>query len=108
VVPASAVSSPPVAAPEIAPAAVTFPLQELVGLEPDTVADRLGQPTDTDRSALSLVWTYASAECSLSLFFYPHIESAEFYVLKYAATDQTGAEVTDTNSCMQSIVEGPK
>jgi hypothetical protein len=76
----------------------------LIGLEPLAIERILGTPTRTGKIDMSLIWTYASADCSLQIFFYPDIKTSSFHVLKYGAADGNGGLIDTSQPCIQRIL----
>src|SRR5262245_51017154 len=75
--------------PPIMPAA-------LVGFSFDSVLEVLRMPDSVEKNALSVVWTYAEADCTLQLYFYPDIQTTVFHVLKYDLKSAKGEKLNDT------------
>ncbi|MDE2161709.1 MAG: hypothetical protein KGL56_05045 [Alphaproteobacteria bacterium] len=76
----------------------------LIGLEPSAIERILGTPTRTGKIDMSLVWTYASTDCSLQIFFYPDIKTSSFHVLKYGAAGGNGSLIDTSQPCIQRIL----
>ena len=76
----------------------------LMGLSPWLVEKVLGAPSRVNKSELSLVWTYAAANCSFQVFFYPDLKTATFHVLKYGGIDEAGHQLAPSQECIRSIL----
>lgn len=76
----------------------------LIGLDPSAVEKLLGVPARINKSDVSLVWTYASADCSLQIFFYPDIKTSYFHALKYGVSDGTGGQIEMSQNCIRRIL----
>lgn len=82
------------AEPEIRPG-------ELVGLEFAGVLKVLRKPDTVHDAVLPVVWSYAEADCTLQLYFYPDIQTTRFHLLKYDLKDAAAQEASDTAGCMR-------
>lgn len=76
----------------------------LVGYSFDSVLEVLRMPDTVEKNALSVVWTYAEADCTLQLYFYPDIQTTVFHVLKYDLKSAKGEKLSDTGACMQPLM----
>lgn len=67
----------PAPPPKPAKAPVGKPVapKSLQGMTPEQVISLIGHPASETRKALGAVWLYRSAECSLSLAFFPEVET---------------------------------
>jgi len=77
---------------------------ELVGFSFDSVLEVLRKPDTVEKNALSVVWTYAEADCTLQLYFYPDIETTVYHLLKYDLKSAKGEKLSDTGACMQPLM----
>ncbi len=77
---------------------------ELVGFSFDSVLEVLRKPDMVEKNALSMVWTYAEADCTLQLYFYPDIETTVYHLLKYDLKSAKGEKLNDTGACMQPLM----
>ena len=59
----------------------------VVGLEPPAVDRMLGRPAGTRTDATTVEWTYGTASCSLSIYFYPDVTTGTLRALKYNVTN---------------------
>jgi hypothetical protein len=57
--------------------------EQLTGQTQDEAQALLGPPTTQSTQAMATVWTYRRGDCSLSLMFYPEVETAVQRVLGY-------------------------
>ncbi len=85
---------PPKPEPEIKPA-------ELVGLEFAGVLKVLRKPDTVHDAVLPVVWSYAEADCTLQLYFYPDIQTTRFHLLKYDLKEAAKQEASGTSGCMR-------
>jgi len=98
---------PPATPASIVPPALTVqPIAPatLVGFSFDSVLEVLRMPDTVEKNALSVVWTYAEADCTLQLYFYPDIQTTIFHVLKYDLKSAKGEKLSDTGACMQPLM----
>ena len=91
---------PPALTPQVQPIAPAT----LVGFSFDSVLEVLRMPDTVEKNALSVVWTYAEADCTLQLYFYPDIQTTIFHVLKYDLKSAKGEKLSDTGACMQPLM----
>jgi len=77
---------------------------ELVGFSFDSVLEVLRKPDTVEKNALSVVWTYAEADCTLQLYFYPDIQTTVYHLLKYDLKSAKGEKLSDTGACMQPLM----
>ena len=77
---------------------------ELVGSDFMSVLHVLRKPDTVQSSALSVVWTYSQAECTLQLFFYPDIQTKVFRLLKYDLKSDAGENSADRSACLHDIM----
>jgi hypothetical protein len=99
-----AVPPPPVPPEATAPEPEAVLPAELVGYDFNGVLKRLKKPDMIQNSALSIVWTYAQADCTLQLYFYPDIQTRIFRLLKYDLKDSTGEKPNDSSACMRHMM----
>lgn len=104
---------PPATPASIVPPALTAPTVpqvqpiapgELVGFSFDSVLEVLRKPDTVEKNALSVVWTYAEADCTLQLYFYPDIQTTVYHLLKYDLKSAKGEKLSDTGACMQPLM----
>jgi len=75
----------------------------LLGSDFTSVRLLLREPDTVQKSALSVVWTYAG-DCTFQLYFYPDIKTRIFRVLKYDLKDGSGEKPANSSICMRSIM----
>ena len=73
---------PPAKRPPV-PALANVQPEQLPGLTQDEAQAMLGPPTAQSAQAMATVWTYRRGDCTLSLMFYPEVETAVQRVLGY-------------------------
>jgi hypothetical protein len=78
--------------------------RELIGKGPGGVAKLLGVPTSASQRDVSLIWTYASADCAFQVYFYPDIKTSLWHALQYASVDKNGGSVNPSQLCIQQIL----
>jgi hypothetical protein len=101
VAPAKKPTPPPAAAKEEIP---TVAPGELVGSDFAGVLQVLRKPDTVQSSALSVVWTYSQAACTVQLFFYPDIQTKVFRLLKYDLKSDAGEKTADRSACLHDIM----
>lgn len=69
------ISGPPAKPVKAAPATKSISPKALQGMTPDQVVALIGHPASETRKALGSVWLYRAADCSLSLAFFPEVET---------------------------------
>jgi hypothetical protein len=77
---------------------------ELIGKGPGGVAKLLGTPTSASQRDVSLIWTYASADCAFQVYFYPDIKTSLWHALQYASVDKNGGSLNPSHLCIQHIL----
>jgi hypothetical protein len=77
---------------------------ELVGADFTSVLQVLRKPDTVQNNALSVVWTYSQAECTVQLFFYPDIQTKIFRLLKYDLKNDAGEKLADRSACLHEIM----
>jgi len=77
---------------------------ELVGSDFTSVLQVLRRPDTVQSSALSVVWTYSQAECTVQLYFYPDIQTKVFRLLKYDLKSEAGEKSADRSACLHDIM----
>lgn len=76
----------------------------LLGLEPDTLRRRLGEPSLRRAEGTAEVWLYAGPACALDLVLYP--ASGRLRVA-HASARASGAEPRTEAHCLQELATGP-
>ena len=97
------VPAPKPAAPKQADVPTIAP-GELVGADFSSVLQVFRKPDMVQSSALSVVWTYSQAACTLQLFFYPDIQTKVFRLLKYDLKSEAGEKTADRSACLHDIM----
>jgi hypothetical protein len=77
---------------------------DLIGKGPGGVAKLLGIPTSASQRDVSLIWTYASADCVFQVYFYPDIKTSLWHALQYASVDKNGGSLNPSQLCIQHIL----
>lgn len=76
----------------------------LIGKGPGGVAQLLGVPSSASQRDVSLIWIYASADCSFEVYFYPDIKTSLWHALQYASVDKNGDALNPSQVCIQHIL----
>ena len=87
---AAAIPGEPEALPPLPaerPALPSIPLEDLVGMEEESVLALIGDPDLRQDRAPARAWTYQGAACSFVLLLYPDLETNRRIVLSYEATN---------------------
>lgn len=104
-VPHKSRSKPAVHRPEAPPVQVaSIDPATLVGLKPVAVTRILGTPERISKADMSLVWTYAAADCMLQVYFYPDLNTTDFHVLKYSFAGGGGNPLPAADLCLREIL----
>jgi hypothetical protein len=90
-------------APTPTPAEPALPPPEaLIGVDRDTIADRLGKPVFLMRAQTSEIWQYRAQGCVLDVYLYE--EAGVMRVAYIEARDLAGAELAP-GDCMRAVYE---
>ena len=76
----------------------------LVGLRPPAVSKLLGSPAKTAKDEMSVVWTYGTEGCALTIYFYPDLKTTNFHVLKYSFSDAAGKPLAPADPCARKLL----
>ncbi len=77
---------------------------QLLGLEPESLRRRLGEPSLRRSEGTAEVWLYAGPACALDLVLYP---AAGRLRVAHASARASGAEPRTEAHCLQELAAGP-
>jgi hypothetical protein len=101
--PAGAVAAGPVAARMPAPGTVPGAAGDLVGLSPDAIRQRLGEPRLRRPEGPAEVWHYQASQCHLDLVLYPGEGPRPGLRVAYAAARSVGTARRAEAACLRDI-----
>ena len=107
----AAVAPPPAALPPAAPALLAAApgrqpaaATQLLGLAPEALRQRLGEPSLRRTEGDAEIWLYAGAACALDLILYP---AAGRLRVAQASARASGAEPRTEAHCLRELAAGP-
>jgi hypothetical protein len=79
---------------------------QLVGLGKSDVTKLFGPPAESKERPLYQIWTYHSAVCDVTLFFYPEVGGQAFRTLTYQIDERSVSDATH-HACLTSLAKLP-
>ena len=86
--------------------APTLTADHLVGLGKSDVAKLLGPPAESRERPLYQIWTYHSAVCDVTLFFYLEVGGRAYRALTYQIDERSVSDATH-RACLTSLAKLP-
>jgi hypothetical protein len=84
----------------------TLTADHLVGLGKSDVAKLLGPPAESKERPLYQIWTYHSALCDVTLFFYLEVGGRTYRALTYQIDERSASDATH-RTCLTSLTKLP-
>jgi hypothetical protein len=84
----------------------TLTANHLVGLGKSDVAKLLGPPAESRERPLYQIWTYHSAVCDVTLFFYLEVGGRAYRALTYQIDERSVSDATHS-ACLTSLAKLP-
>lgn len=103
---AASLATAPASEPAIHQPAGDAPMRadQLLGLEPETLRRRLGEPSLRRAEGTAEVWLYAGSACALDLVLYPALGRLR---VAHASARASGAEPRTEAHCLRELAAGP-